>query len=219
MKFPLICSIVWMYMWMNRKNTYAPQAHRLQYFNCVELLLFRRLVVMGTFFQVQNHRRGIQQPFAALAFFWISGLSIGALIGALSRWQTDSRLFLTCFIPGGSFFGPLLCLLFPVALSYFLAERGCPNGIPVLAFFKGICSGWLPALVCRSGFWIFRSFILFGSTAMAPVLWMWWLFLLEGNRQLRFRAFLLVCAAAGFISFLEYKVISPFCLHTILLEG
>lgn len=180
---------------------------------------FRRLVVMGTFFPVLNRRQGIQQPFAALAFFWICGLSFGALIGTGSHLQTDAKLLLTGLISSKSFFGAFLCQLFPVAVSYFLAERGCINGISILAFLKGICSGWLPAMVCRSGFWIFRSFILFGSTAMIPVLWMWWLFLLEGNRQLRFRVFLLVCAAAGFISFLEYKVISPFCLQTILLEG
>ena len=174
---------------------------------------------MGAFFQTGNDRQSVGAPSNFLAFSWVLGLSAGSILGLLSHQRIGDQLFLPSFVSCFSFSSAFFCLLLPAALSYVLIEQGCPQALPVLVFLKGLCSAWIPAAVCPGSIGLFRFFYLFGSAAMIPVLWMWWLFLLHGNPRLRFRFFLLVCAAAALISIIEYTVISPFCLHTIFLEG
>lgn len=184
----------------------------LRYFKCVCSFVCGRFTAMDRFLSLNLSAPRCKCSEGLLACAWIFGLisgiffsfSAGDSFFSLMRSAADGRV---------SICGLLSTILLPLLLSAFAVFISKPRLFIPIAFVKALAFAYCGIgvwLAFGSAGWLFRCFLMFSDICMLPVLWWFWIRNLGTDTRKPFRTFLTVLAAALFIGFLDFNVISPF---------
>ena len=141
-----------------------------------------------------------------LAFIWLSGLIVGALIAA---GFSTTVSFTIRFHP--SFLQILFLSLLPLWLS-FLAFYGPPVFLFLIVFVKALSFGYSSVLlICFFGHigWLIRFLMMFFGVFSVCIIWIVWLTHIADQKQRSAQGFVTATIAITFVSYLDAYVIVP----------
>ncbi len=147
-----------------------------------------------------------------LACAWTFGLLAGAVLfytaGPLPLSTTPSPPFGQVSVIG------LLCVTWlPFLFSAFAVYLSHPGWILSIAFLKGASFSFVSARLLAqfgSAGWLFRMLLMFSDLAMLPLLFIFWLRYLPGDRKIRLSTIAVFLLWSTLIGSLDYCLISPF---------
>lgn len=151
-----------------------------------------------------------------LAVFWLLGLLSGTAIPFLAGNFFASQMRDTCF-GVVSIMGLLYVVLLPFLLSALAVFLSQIWALYILAFGKALLVGTvgLYIQISFSGGWLLRWLLCFGSLALLPALYWYWLSHVGTRRKFSFVQWALTVSVATLLGSIDYFIIVPFLARLI----
>lgn len=152
-----------------------------------------------------------------LAFFWIIGLVLGIIFG----WFTNvSRISLMRRLSASSvsIVGLLCVTALPFLLSAFVFFISQPWMLMPICFVKAFLFSYVSLTVFQEWYsagWLIWSLLLFSDCTTAPLLYLFWLRWISGEREISKTELFCVLSVVILISCVDFCIISPFGAHII----